>query len=239
MKLAVMQPYFFPYLGYFQLIHSVDHFMFFNDVQYIRKSWMSRNRLLNIQKNVPFYIRPELIHPEYKALLPIVEVEQNGKWEKTLLEQLKVYKNRAPFYSETFPLIESILSVKYKYLSDLNIESTIQIASWVDIDIKFDRYTDYNFWFEKKPDIGDWGREIAIALKASHYINAPGGESFIFPEAFEANGIKLGFIQPELKSYDQNNHEFIPGLSVIDVLMFNGKEKIKDLIKKYKVKWCN
>ena len=223
MKLAVMQPYFFPYLGYFQLIHSVDHFMFFNDVQYIRKSWMSRNRLLNIQKNVPFYIRPELIHPEYKALLPIVEVEQNGKWEKTLLEQLKVYKNRAPFYSETFPLIESILSVKYKYLSDLNIESTIQIASWVDIDIKFDRYTDYNFWFEK----------------ASHYINAPGGESFIFPEAFEANGIKLGFIQPELKSYDQNNHEFIPGLSVIDVLMFNGKEKIKDLIKKYKVKWCN
>lgn len=239
MKLAVMQPYFFPYLGYFQLIHSVDHFMFFNDVQYIKKSWMCRNCLLDIEKSNSFYIRPELIRPKYKALLPTVELKQDGKWKKILLEQLKGYKNKTPFYIETLSLIESILDQKYEFLADLNIESTIQIVNWLNIDKKLDRYTDYNFWFEKKPGIGDWGREVAKALKATHYVNAPGGESFIFPEEFEASGIKLGFLQPELAPYNQHNSHFISNLSIIDVLMFNGKEETRRMLEKYKIKWCN
>jgi hypothetical protein len=239
MKLAVMQPYFLPYLGYFQLIHSAEHFMFFDDVQYIKKSWMSRNRLLNIPKNEPFYTRPELIRPKYKAWLPTVRLEPNEKWKKTLIAQLKGYKNKASFYDETLQLIEKILDDKYKYLANLNIKSIIKIAYWLGINIKFDRYSDYDFWFDEKPEKGDWGREVAISIEASHYINAPGGESFILPEKFEANGIKLGFLQPKLMTYDQKTSEFIPNLSIIDVLMFNGKEKTAKMLKNYKIKWCN
>lgn len=239
MKLAVMQPYFFPYLGYFQLIHSVDHFMFFDDVQYIKKSWMGRNRLLNLETNEPFYIRPELIKPPYRALLPTVELQKDDKWKNMLLAQLKGYKNKAPYYRPVLSLVEKILDKDYKYLVDFNIESAIQISQWLGIDKKINRFTDYNFWFDEKPGIGDWGFEVARAVKTTHYINSPGGESFIFPEKFESNGIKLGFIQPELKPYDQGNENFVPGLSIIDVLLFNGKEKTSNMLGQYKVKWKN
>lgn len=239
MKLAVMQPYFFPYLGYFQLIHSVDHFMFFDDVQYIKKSWMSRNRLLNLDSNEAFYIRPELVKPDYKALLPSVELKQDHKWKDKLLAQLKVYKNKALFYDEVLPLIQEILESDHKYLVDFNIDSTTKITQWLGMDKKIDKYTDYDFWFDEKPGIGDWGREVAKAMKAKQYINSPGGESFIFPEEFNANGIELGFIQPELPSYNQQNGNFVPGLSILDVLLFNGKEKTANMLDEYHIKWKN
>ena len=239
MTIAIMQPYFFPYLGYFSLIHSAEHFMFFDDVQYIRKSWMSRNRLLNIEKEESFFIRPELIKPDYKALLPTVKLEPDGKWKHKLLEQLKGYKNKAPFYREVNELLESILEGDFEFLNQFNIHSTIKICQVLGIDRKFDKYTDYNFWFDTKPNEGDWGRVIAHELKASHYINSPGGESFIFPEPFTEIDMKLGFIQPNLKEYNQTTKSFIPGLSILDVLLFNGFEQTAELIKDYSIKWSN
>ena len=80
MKAAVMQPYFFPYLGYFQLIDSVDHFVFFDNIQYQRKSWMGRNRLLNISNGTPFFIRPDLVKPPYQAMLPDVKLLSGRGW---------------------------------------------------------------------------------------------------------------------------------------------------------------
>jgi len=236
---AVMQPYFFPYIGYFSLIHSVDHFMFFDDVQYIKKSWMSRNRILNIEKEEPFYIRPTLIKPQYKALLPTVKLDRNEQWKLKILEQLNGYKNKAPYFEEVKDLLLLIFERKHDYLSTFNIESTIEICKALRLHTKFDRYTDYNFWFEEKPNEGDWGRVIAKEMNATHYVNSPGGESFIGVEMFNQCNMKLGFIQPELKSYDQLNKNFISGLSIIDVLMFNGVSTTSGLIKSYSVKWKN
>lgn len=239
MKLAVMQPYFFPYSGYFSLIHSVDHFMFFDDVQYIKKSWMSRNRLLNIEKEDPYFIRPALVKPDYKALFTTVKLDNTDNWKLKLLEQLNGYKHKAPFFNEIRTLIERILEKEYEYLTSFNINSTIEICNSLGFTTKFDKYTDYNFWFEEKPGEGDWGRVIAKELNASHYINSPGGESFILPEPFSKIDMKLGFIQPELKSYNQMNNKFIQGLSIIDMLLFNGFEQTASLISKYDVKWKN
>jgi hypothetical protein len=237
MKLAVMQPYFFPYSGYFSLIHSVDHFMFFDDVQYLRKSWMSRNRLLNIDKKEPYFIRPTLIKTDYKALLTSVKLDSNDKWKLKLLEQLNAYKNKAPFYQEVRTLIESIFQENCEYLSTFNIKSTVKICNALGFNTKFDKYTDYNFWFDEKPGEGDWGRVIAKELNASHYINSPGGESFIMAEPFSKINMKLGFIQPELKAYNQMNGSFTPGLSIIDMLLFNGFKQTAALISEYKIKW--
>lgn len=238
-KVAVMQPYFFPYLGYFSLIDSVDHFMFFDDVQYLKKSWMSRNRLLNIEKNEPFYIRPELIKPEYKALYTSVLLDKNDDWKFKLLEQINIYKNKAPYFKQVKSLLENILEEKYDHLTTFNIASTIYIAKELNLNKKYDKYTDYNFWFDEKPGEGDWGRVIAKEVNASHYINSPGGETFIFPEKFSRDNMILGFIQPNLKKYNQLTDDFIPGLSIIDVLMFNGLEETSQLIKDYTIKWKN
>ena len=239
MKVAVMQPYFFPYLGYFSLIDSVEHFMFFDDVQYIKKSWMSRNRLLNIEKQEPYYIRPTLIRPEYKDLYTTVRLDNKDNWKVKLLEQLKGYRHKSAFYNEVKILLEFILEKDYEYLTAFNIESTIEISQALGLTTTFDKYTDHNFWFEEKPREGDWGRVIAQELRATHYINSPGGESFIFPEPFSEINMKLGFIQPVLQPYNQGNDTFIPGLSIIDVLLFNGFEKTADMIKDYEIKWTN
>ncbi|MBP6377747.1 MAG: WbqC family protein [Kaistella sp.] len=239
MKVAVMQPYFFPYSGYFSLIHSAEHFMFFDDVQYIKKSWMARNRLLNIEKQEPYYIRPTLIRPEYKDLYTTVKLDNKDQWKVKLLEQLKGYRNKAAFYSDVKTLLESILEKEYEYLTAFNIESTIQISRALGLTATFDKYTDHNFWFEEKPGEGDWGRVIAKELKATHYINSPGGESFIFAEPFSAIDMKLGFIKHVLQPYNQGNDNFMPGLSIIDVMLFNGFEKTADMIKDYEIKWKN
>lgn len=239
MKLAVMQPYFFPYIGYFSLIHSAEHFMFFDDVQYLKKSWMSRNRLLNIEKQEPYYIRPTLIKPDYKALYTTVKLDNSDKWKLKLLEQLNGYKNKAPFFIQMKSFFEEILEKDYEYLTTFNIESTIAISELLGLKTKFDKYTDHNFWFEEKPDEGDWGRVIAKELKATHYVNSPGGESFIFPEKFSQIDMKLGFIQPKLTNYYQGNASFVSGLSIIDVLLFNGIEDTAELISKYDIKWKN
>jgi hypothetical protein len=239
MKVAVMQPYFFPYLGYFSLIHSVEHFMFFDDVQYLKKSWMSRNRLLNIEKEEPYFIRPTLIKPDYKALYTSVKLDNLDNWKKKISEQLNGYKHKAPFFHEIKLLIEQVLEGNYDYLTTFNINSTIAISKALGLNTKFDKYTDHDFWFEEKPREGDWGRVIANEIKASSYINSPGGESFIFPEKFSEINIKLGFIQPTLKPYNQNNETFVSGLSIIDVLVFNGIEETANMISQYEIKWKN
>lgn len=239
MKLAVMQPYFFPYLGYFSLIHSVDHFMFFDDVQYNKKSWMSRNRLLNIEKGETYFIRPTLIKPEYKALYATVKLDNSDNWKLKLLEQLNGYKYRAPFFNQIKMLIEEVLESNYDYLNTFNINSTITISKALGLNTKFDKYTDHDFWFAEKPGEGDWGRVIAKEIAASHYINSPGGESFIHPEKFTEINIKLGFIQPFLKPYNQNDKTFVAGLSIIDVLLFNGIDETAKIISQYEIKWKN
>jgi hypothetical protein len=239
MKFALMQPYFFPYIGYFSLIQSVDHFMFFDDVQYTRKSWMCRNRLLNVEKQQPYYIRPKIRKPIYKALLTDVELDNSEIWKNHLLQQLNGYKKKAKFYEETLQFLSGILERDYIGLAHFNISSTIEISRYLGIKPKFDKYTDYNFYFETKPGIGDWGREVAHEIEVTEYINSPGGEDFIFPDEFNSLGIKLGFIQPHLTKYWQGNSGFIPGLSILDVLIFNGRERTAEMVSDYDIKWLN
>lgn len=237
MKLAVMQPYFFPYLGYFSLIDSVDEFMFFDDVQYIRKSWMSRNRLINTSNGVPFYIRPGIVKPNYGEYLQNVKINNIETSKHFLFEQLKSYKSEALYYSETISLLEEIFEGKYEFLSQFNIESIRVISKFLGLKVKFSNFSDYGFWFETKPEASEWGLFVAKELSASEYINAPGGEKFILPEPFIESQIKLGFIEPNLVPYAQGKCDFIPGLSIIDVLMFNGRERTRDMVVNYRVNW--
>jgi phospholipid N-methyltransferase len=236
MKVAVMQTYFFPYLGYFSLIDSSDHFVFFDDVQFRKKSWMTRNRLLDISKSEPFYIRPEISKSDYQCNIMDVELSQNGNWQKKLLSQIEFYKN-FEHYNEIRDLLIHILN-QTNHLCDFNIYSTIQICKYLGIKTKFSRFSEHNFQFSDLPlGKGDWGRETANAIGGTHYINAPGGEEFIFNDKFEEMGMKLGFIQPNLKKYEQKSDEFVIGLSILDVLFCNGKEKTLEMVKDYSVKW--
>ena len=239
MNIAVMQPYFFPYSGYFSLIESVDRFVFFDSVQFNKKSWMMRNRLLNIAKNEAYYIRPNLKKSEYLSMLPSIQLDNSENWKLKIMEQLKGYKNKAPFYFEVESFIQLLFEKEYEFLVSFNIESTIEICKSLGLSTVFDKFSDLNIEIAEIPGEGDWGRIVAQELGAFSYINAPGGESFIFPESFSEVGMKLGFIQPRIAEYNQKSKCFVPGLSIIDLLMFNGFEGALSLIKNYEVKWVN
>ncbi|MBU2061630.1 MAG: WbqC family protein [Bacteroidetes bacterium] len=237
-KVAVMQPYFLPYLGYFSLIHSVDKFIFFDDVQFNKKSWMCRNQVLNPTTGKSFYFRPGIEHTNYQCKLKEVELSYSSEWRDTILNQLKCYK-KSPFFRETFMLVEEILNGDFKTLTEFNISSTILISNYLGIKSVFMNFSDFDFPENNKCGPGDWGREIAKLAEANSYINAPGGEEFIFADKFTAENMKLGFIQPQIETYKQTDFPFISHLSILDVLFFNGKERTSKLVQNYSIKWAN
>lgn len=238
MTFTLMQPYFFPYIGHFALIHSVDHFMFFDDVQYKIKSWMVRNRVLNTLRNDSIYIRANVttvsgVRSNYLDL----KFEPGNAWKKILLSQLQQYKRFAPFYHQTMELVESVLATPCTHLAAFNKQSTEKIARWIGLTTPFSDFSSYKYQWEVRPEAHQWGLKVMERFGADDFINPPGGESFIGGEQYKLAGKRIGFIQPQLHPYCQKNEAFIPGLSILDVLMWNGKEKTGEMVKGYEVKW--
>ncbi len=227
MRLAIMQPYLFPYLGYFHLLAAVDHFLIYDDVQYMKGGWINRNRLLNKQTN--------------EALLFTFGVEQKGldtdinerefshlfkKEKKKLIGTLRNNYSKAPHYKEVMQLVERILEYPDTNVARFIGNSLKEIA----------RYLALNVTLQYSSEIGDdaskGGKERVLqlckALEADQYINAIGGRELYDKAEFKEQGIELSFVQPELKAYEQWGSDFIAGLSILDVLMFNHRSYIKD-----------
>ena len=233
MTLAIMQPYFFPYLGYWQLIANCDEFIFFDVVQYNKRSWMNRNRILHPDQSKDFqYISVPIKKHSAGTLISDVVLNNTEKWQDKILGQLTVYKKlQAPFYNETVALIEMILNKDYEKFLDLSIESTKVICNYLDLDLKYQIASnlDFNKDYIERP--GDWALEISKKLQATNYINPQGGYEIFDENKYTSNGIDLMFLKSNLTHYKQSRREgFKAGLSIIDVLMFNSKDIIRNLL---------
>ncbi len=239
MILASHQPYFFPYLGYFSLISAVDKFIFFDTSQFNRRSWMIRNRIIKPTFNEFQYINISLQHTSFKAMLPECRLTTDNKWKEKLLAQLLHYKKIAAYYEETMSFLENILNKEKETLVDFNVSSTIEIANVLKINTQFFQHTKIENSVEKASEGGLWGMMFCNSFGINTYINAPAGEDLYPKDLYRKAGIKLGFIQHKLNPYFQNNENFIPGLSIIDVLMFNGAEKTSEMVHDYTIKWVN
>ena len=240
MILAAHQPYFFPYIGYFSLISFVDEFIFFDNVQYTRQSWMTRNRILQPTRNEFQYIHIGVQKPAYRAMLPCCNLTNDEQWKNQLLNQLRHYEKIAPFYNETIIFLTNLLALEDHTLVGFNIRSTTAIAQELNIQTSFELFSHIESTVERANDPGLWGLNISKAKAAKTYINAPGGEALIPAKAFLKEGIELGFIQHQNTPYNQfNNGNFIPGLSILDVLMFNGFKKTEELLHDYTIKWTH
>ncbi|OYE04422.1 WbqC family protein [Nostoc sp. 'Peltigera membranacea cyanobiont' 232] len=230
MKISIMQPYLFPYIGYFQLINMADKFVIYDDVQYIKGGWINRNRILLNRKahlftfsikndstflNINQRFFTENIHKERKILLNLVELSYR----------------KAPYYSKTKKLLDCILSVDEMNISQMITHSLKLICDHLDIGTKI------YFSSELTKDNTLKGEQRVIninkCLGADHYINSVGGDKLYSKEVFKNNDIKLSFLQPRLVEYSQFNNEFVPWLSIIDVLMFNDKEKVQKILNEY------
>ncbi len=226
MKIGVMQPYFFPYIGYFQLIKAVDLFVLYDDVNFIKQGWINRNKILLNDKE--FLINLILNGSSSFKLINEINVSQNNK---KLIKTIDLAYRKSPFFFIVYPIINEILNSKESVLS-LFLESGIRkITSY--LNIKTEIVVSSNLIKDDNKRGQDKIIDICKHLNAKTYINAIGGQALYSREIFKENDIDLKFIQTIPVQYNQYQNEFIQGLSIIDLMMFNSKETINQMLDKY------
>lgn len=227
MKLAIMQPYLLPYIGYFQLAAAVDKFVFYDDVNFIKNGWINRNRLL--QGDQVRYLTVPLSGASPMLKINEVRVEPHERWLRKLLESIRHGYAKAPHYPEVGALIGRILAEPLAPISQLASHTVIEICKYLEIETEFvPSSTKYENAHLKGAE-----RVLDICGKehASTYVNLPGGRALYDSNAFSDRGVELAFIEPNLCPYAQfDNDAFQPALSILDVLMFNSKDSVRDML---------
>jgi hypothetical protein len=230
MKLAIMQPYFFPYLGYFQLINSVDKFVIFDDVQYINRGWINSNRIL-LNNRCFNIVLPVKKDSQKRKINERYFVDDSIKYKAKILQQVEHAYKKAPFFKQIFPVISRLLLFEKNNVSEYNTFLLKELCDLLKITTPFylSSGIDKNVNFP--------GEERMIHLNkimgSTVCINPLGGMELYKRETFLNEGVELRFLKNESYSYKQFNNSFISDLSIIDILMFNSIESVNSLLGKY------
>ena len=228
MSFAVMQPYLFPYLGYYQLVNAVDKFVFYDDVTFIKGGYINRNNILSNGK-------------EQRFTIPVPGMSSNklinelcfDKNTKKILKSIEQSYKKSPYFEYVFPLVESVLNDENRRVEHICAKSISVVFEYLEInkDFHFSSELEYN----RELSAADKLIAMADVLKSNDYINTPGGKSLYQKEYFAEKNINLSFIEIEQYEYKQSSDKFIPHLSMLDVLMWNNKEQVVELLTKYRL----
>jgi hypothetical protein len=227
MKLAIMQPYFMPYIGYYQLINAVDVFVIYDNIEFTKKGWINRNRILMNGKDeyitIPLKKGSDFLHVNQRFLSDT----SLGEMKRTLNKIGELYR-KAPHYAETMALLNDIFLSEEKNLFEFIKQSILKTLFFLDIQtpIVNSSYIPIQHHLKSEEKV----LAICKNLQAQTYINPIGGLTLYSHTAFKQNQIKLQFIKSNLFQYPQFSNEFVQWLSIIDVLMFNGVDKVKQII---------
>ncbi|UOQ74420.1 WbqC family protein [Hymenobacter cellulosilyticus] len=183
-KVAIMQPYFFPYLGYFALIKHTDFFVSFDPVQYIRKGWINRNRVLKPNESWQ-YITAPIQGTDREALIKDVLVTEGDAWKTQILRQLEHYKKRSPYYAEVKALLERCFANPELSISRLNTFYLAQVCEYLEIPFNHAVFSDMNLELGPVTAPDEWALRTSQAMGATTYINPPGGREFFNAEKYE------------------------------------------------------
>jgi len=225
LKLAIMQPYFLPYIGYFQLIGAVDVFVVYDQIKYTKKGWINRNRLLRNGADATFSLP---LRSESDSL-DVVDRHLAADFDRrNLLNQFRGTYARAPHFDECFALLERIVGCEdnnlFRYLQHSITEACTHLGLSTDIRVSSSIDTD--------PQCKGQDRVLALchALGADTYVNPSGGAELYSREAFANQGIDLHFLRALPFEYVQFGKPFVPWLSIVDVLMFNPLDMVRERI---------
>ncbi|MEY2597982.1 MAG: hypothetical protein RLZZ142_241 [Verrucomicrobiota bacterium] len=223
---AVMQPYLFPYLGYFQLASAVDRFVLCDDFQYTRKGWMNRNRFLQNGHATLFTVPLKADARDRDIREREVAAEFEGG---ALLRRFRAAYLRAPFLRETLGVVEAALQCESRNLFDF-LEHTVRaVCSHLGIGTPLGRTSDLAVSAEQPKE----ERLLALCrnLGATQCINPIGGVKLYDKERFARDGVELRFLESQPFVYPQFGGEFVPSLSIVDVLMFNSLERVRTVLR--------
>ncbi len=224
MKLAIMQPYILPYIGYFQLINAVDKFVVYDNIQFTKKGWINRNRILVNGKDeyftIPLKKGSDYLNVDERKLADTFSAEKIK-----LLRKISGAYKQAPHFESVYPLLEEIMNQDEENLFRFIYRSLQAVCTW--LDIKTELVISSTIPIDHGLRSQDKVIAICKALGATQYINPIGGVELYSKEIFSQNNINLTFLKSDNLIYNQFNNEFVPWLSIIDVLMFNTKEKVQ------------
>jgi hypothetical protein len=221
-RMAGMQPYFFPYIGYWQLIEAVDFFVLFDEAQYIKQGWVNRNRILKPGGGWQ-YIQVPVAKHKTSASIRDVQIAVDGKWKSRILNQVAQYKHKAPFYSETAAAVEAaLMNGNEQTIGALNCRIVCEICTLLSIDTEILVSSVHGFDYSEVKKTGDWALAHATQLGATELINPSGGFDLLDAVKFKACGIAISSLESPAINYLQSGAAFEPSLSIIDVLMHNG-----------------
>lgn len=229
MKIGIMQPYFFPYLGYWQTLNAVDKYVIYDDVNYIKNGWINRNNiLLNNQKHL---LTIPLDGASPFLLINQIKTTPRENEKEKLLKTIEVAYKKAPYFDVVFPIIHDVIMEKSNLIINALVLQFKSVCKYLDIQTELI----ISSTMDKDNSLKAQDKVIHISkmLGGTQYINAIGGQELYNFEDFKKNGLELSFLKTEFTPYKQFKNEFIPGLSMIDILMFNSPEQIKQMLNDY------
>ena len=250
MTVGIMQPYFFPYIGYFQLISEVDKMILYNRVNFIKKGWINRNRIHDYTLN-PVYITVPILNASSNCAILETKIDNSVPWRKRILSLVYHNYKKAKYFDEIFPIIVKIVDEKTESISEFNVKSILTICNFVGITtpvlIDMERFAELEMYLKfnehnllKKYEIDGhfigkrYVRIVEICRQegASIYVNPIGGQQIYNKEIFGHYNLQLYFLKTLPYTYRQNDSNFLEHLSIIDVLMHTGVGGAKLLLNK-------
>jgi len=227
-----MQPYFFPYLGYYSLIKHSDKWILFDVVQFIRHGWIERNRILKPGEGWQ-YVKVPLEKHNRSTLIKDIKIKNQEPWRELIIAQLQHYKKKAPYFNQTIQVVENALNIETDNITVLNDHILKKTSEYIGLSYQSSILSDMNMpiYDIREPD--EWALNICLSVGANSYVNPPGGIKIFDKTKYEKHKIKLNFLSIILLEYNQRRIPFEPGLSIIDVMMFNEPDKINGMLDRY------
>jgi hypothetical protein len=235
MKLVVMQPYFFPYLGYFDLLNITDEWIVYDTPQYMKYGWVNRNRILRPNSGWQ-YIKMPLKKHLLTDPINQIEIYTDSDWSGLILRQLEHYKKHAPYYNDVIAFLNDCFSGLDRNLAKANTTLFKKVADRLGIKKPIQVFSEMKLHLQGPVDIPqDFGVRVAQAVGASEFVNRPGGAAFLDENYFRENGIKLTIQDFTNMTYNTGRHSFEPDMSIIDVMMWNSPEQIKHYLDTFRL----
>lgn len=228
MRLGIMQPYFFPYLGHFALIAHTERWVVFDVSQYTPRSWMNRNRVLHPRMGWT-YIQAPLQQSSISLRTWQARVDQPQQVRRSLLGKLSHYRHRAPYYKQALALIDETFERLGDEDSLVQLDVCALTAVCAYLGLPFDGLicSRLGLNLENIQGPGGWAPEIAHQLGAQSYLNPASGRGLFDPSDFDRRGVRLEILDFKPFEYGTAPYAFEPDLSVLDAVMWNSPDRIR------------